>query len=87
MLLHSRPIPVKLEVAMSSEHATAARQMSPLMSLDDARRVLRIRKSALYDLINDGTIDVIRRGRARYISDRALRAAIRKMEAAAKDPV
>lgn len=62
----------------------AARQMCPLMSLDDARRVLRIRKTAIYDLINDGTLEVIQRGRARYVTDRALRAAIRKMELASK---
>ena len=72
------------DVSSRAPLTTAARQMSPLMSLDDARRVLRIRKSALYDLINDGTIEVIQRGRARYISDRALRVAIRKMEAAGR---
>jgi hypothetical protein len=66
---------------------TAARQMCPLMTLDDARRVLRIRKAAIYDLINNGTLETIQRGRARYVTDRALRAAIRKMEAASKKAV
>jgi hypothetical protein len=69
---------------MSFQNTAAARQMCPLMTLDDVRCVLRIRKSAIYDLINNGTLEVIQRGRARYVTDRALRAAIRKMEAAAK---
>ena len=69
---------------MADVSSVAARQMCPLMSLDDARRVLRIRKSTLYDLINDGTLEVIQRGRARYVSDRALRACIEKIEAASK---
>jgi hypothetical protein len=72
------------DVSSRAPLTTAARQMCPLMSLDDARRVLRIRKSALYDLINDGTLEAIQRGRARYISDRALRVAIEKIEAKAK---
>jgi hypothetical protein len=75
------------DVSSRAPLTTAARQMSPLMSLDDARRVLRIRKATLYQLITDGTIEVIQRGRARYISDRALRIAIRKLEASSKATV
>ena len=63
-----------------------SRQMSPVMSLDDARRVLRIRKQTIYDLIESGVLRTFQRGRFRYVTDEALRAAIRHMESTGSAP-
>ena len=56
------------------------RQMAPVMTVDEARQVLRMRKQTVYELINTGVLVTFKRGRARYVTDESLRAAIRKLE-------
>ena len=56
------------------------RQMSPVMSLHEARVVLRVRRAVLLDLVRDGSLRIFQRGKNHYCTDEALRAAIRKLE-------
>jgi hypothetical protein len=59
------------------------RQMCPVMTLEDARRVLRVRKAEIYELIDAGVLKTFSRGtKARYVTDEALRATIRHLEKA-----
>ena len=63
-----------------------SRQMCPVMSMAEARRVLRIRQADFRRLVDDGVLRTFSRGRARYITDTALRAAIEHLEAAYGNP-
>lgn len=58
-----------------------SRAMAPVMIVDEARRVLRMRKAAVYDLIKSGALKTFRRGRGHYCTDTALRACIAHLEA------
>jgi hypothetical protein len=62
-----------------------ARQMCPVMTIDEARQVLRMRKQAVYALIKSGVLVTFKRGgRATYCTDTALRNAIAHLESVGK---
>jgi hypothetical protein len=61
------------------------RQMAPVMTIDEARQVLRMRKQAVYALIKIGVLVTFKRGgRATYCTDTALRTAITHLESIGK---
>lgn len=64
--------------------SVAGRQMAPVMTIDEARQVLRMQKQRVYDMIRSGALVTFRRGRARYVTDESLREAIRQMESAGR---
>jgi len=57
------------------------RQTCPVMSMSEARRVLRMRNEDMYDLIRSGVLVTFRRGRRRFCTDTALRKCIERIEA------
>lgn len=64
--------------------SVSGRQTAPIMTIDEARQVLRMRKQTVYSLIRSGVLVTFRRGRARYVTDESLRVAIRSLESAGK---
>ena len=57
------------------------------MTISDVCRVMRIRRQTVYDMIKSGVLTSFKRGRLRFVTDVAVRAAITHLETVGMDAV